>query len=143
MFGPILLTTFAAAVGLSSLVVTQEFSFPPSAPIAQTTAQKPWPPPGVERQGLGVVTPRILKQTKPNYLPWAMHQKVTGFIDMEAVVEVDGTVGEVLVTHSLDSKFGLDDEAVETLKKWVFTPGMKDGIVVPVLIEVRMSFDLR
>ena len=72
-----------------------------------------------------------------------MKQKVTGFIDMEAVVEIDGTVGEVRVTQSLDSKFGLDDEAVATVKKWVFAPGTEDGVVVPVLVEVRMSFTLR
>lgn len=69
--------------------------------------------------------------------------KVAGFIDMEAVVEIDGTVGEARVTKSLDRKFGLDDEAVSTLKKWLFAPGTKDGVVVPVLVEVRMSFTLR
>jgi periplasmic protein TonB len=142
MLGPILLTMFVAA-GLSALVVAHEPSLAPSPPEVQTTGAKPWPPPGVVRQGLGVVTPRLLNDVKPNYLPMAVKQKVTGFIDMEAVVEIDGTVREVRVTKSLDSKFGQDDEAVATVKKWLFAPGMKDGVVVPVLIEVRMSFTLR
>ena len=94
MLGPILLTMFVADAGLNSLVVAQELSLPPSPPAVQTTAEKPWPPPGVVRQGLGVVSPRLLKDVKPNYLPWAMKQKVTGFIDMKAVVEIDGTVRE-------------------------------------------------
>jgi len=34
----------------------------------------------------------------------------------------------------------MDEEAVECLKKWQFTPGSKDGVVVPVLVEVEMSF---
>ena len=47
------------------------------------------------------------------------------------------------MTRSLDAEFGLDDEAVKTVKKWEFTPGKKDGEVVPMLIEVEMSFTLR
>ena len=89
-----------------------------------------------------MVSPRLLKDAKPNYLPSAMQHKVSGFIGMEAVVEIDGTVGEVRVTQPLDRKFGLDDEAVATVKKWLFAPGTKDGVVVPVVIEVRMSFKL-
>jgi TonB family protein len=142
MLGLILFTMLVDA-GLSALVVAHEPSLPPSPPAVQTTGEKPWPPPDVVRQGWGVVAPRLLNDVKPNYLPMAMKQKITGFVDMEAVVEIDGTVRDIRVTKSLDSKFGQDDEAVATVKKWLFAPGLKDGVVVPVLVEVRMSFTLR
>ena len=43
----------------------------------------------------------------------------------------------------VDRRFGLDDEAVSTVKKWQFAPGKKDGIIVPVVVEIEMSFSLR
>jgi hypothetical protein len=39
--------------------------------------------------------------------------------------------------RSLDHKFGLRDEAIACLKQWWFTPGTKDGVAVPVLVQVE------
>ena len=72
-----------------------------------------------------------------------MKSKIEGIVEMEAVVLTDGTVGEVRVVRSLDKQFGLDDAAVEALKKWRFTPARREGIAVPVLVTVEMTFTLR
>jgi hypothetical protein len=32
--------------------------------------------------------------------------------------------------------------AVRALKQWQFTPGQKDGIAVPVVVEVEMTFSI-
>jgi protein TonB len=120
-------------------VATQQ----PTASPAQTTSEKPWPPAGVFRHSDGVTLPRVVKETKP-HLPAGAHKaNVQGVVMMEAVVQTDGTVGEVRVIRSLDKKFGVDEEAVKTLKRWRFTPGKKDGVAVPVLIEVEMTFVMR
>ena len=115
---------------------------PPSAP-EQVAAEKPWPPPGVFRLSREIVAPRLVKELKPKYTPGAMDAGIAGGIVMEAVIDADGNVGEVRVRRSLDRKFGLDDEAVRTLKQWRFAPGTKDGVAVPVLVEVEMTFSLR
>ncbi len=73
----------------------------------------------------------------------AREAKIQGVIGMEVVVETDGTVGEVRVTRSLDKMLGLDDEAVRTVKKWRFEPAKKDGVAVPVVVEIEMTFTLR
>jgi periplasmic protein TonB len=97
----------------------------------------------VYRPGNGVTRPRVISDPpKPSYTADAMRAKVQGLIGLEAVVSPDGTVGEIRVTRSLDRRFGLDDEAVATLKKWRFVAGAKDGVAVPVLVEVEMSFTL-
>lgn len=143
MLTPIAVAILWAGAALSSPAATQSTAAAqPSAAPVQTPAEKPWPPPGVVRQGPGVVSPRLIKEWKPSYTAMAMKQKISGSIQLEAVVEVDGTVGEVRVKRSLDRKFGLDDEAVTTVKKWQFAPGTKDGVAVPVLIEIEMSFTL-
>jgi TonB family protein len=129
MLGPIVLAILVAGAAFSSPIATQATATQqPSASPVQTTAEKPWPPPGVVRAGVGDVSPRVITQTRASYLPQAMHEKIAGVIELEAVVETDGTVSKVRVKRSLDRKFGLDDEAVRTVKEWQFAPGKKDGI---------------
>lgn len=91
----------------------------------------------------GVVMPTVIKETKPRYNRDAMRARVQGNIVMDVVVEPTGNVGEVKVTKSLDEKFGLDEEAVRTVKEWKFKPGTRNGKPVPVRVEIEMTFTLR
>ena len=115
----------------------------PAAPAAQPTAETPWPPVGVIRSGGDVTAPRLIKSARPNYPAEAMRAKVQGRVMLEAVVQPDGTVGEVRVTRSLDRKFGMDESAVKALKEFRFTPGTKDGVPVPVLVSSEIEFTTR
>ncbi|PYR78663.1 MAG: hypothetical protein DMF86_05385 [Acidobacteria bacterium] len=72
-----------------------------------------------------------------------MRAKVSGTISLEAVVLPDGNVGEVRITRSLDPTFGLDQEAVRTVKSWKFRPGMRQGQPVAVWVIVEVEFTLR
>ena len=98
---------------------------------------------GAYREGNGVTSPTILREVKPNYTGEAMRARIQGLVKMEAIVLPDGSVGDVRVIRSLDQQFGLDKEAVKTVKQWRFRPGMRLGQPVPVLIEIEMSFTLR
>jgi TonB family protein len=98
---------------------------------------------GVFRPGNGVTSPRLIKEVKPNYTGDAMRAKIQGEVTLEAVVMPDGSVGQVQITRSLDSVFGLDQEAIRTVKQWRFAPGMRQGVPVPVLVEIAMTFTLR
>ena len=69
-----------------------------------------------------------------------MRARVQGKVVMEAVVQADGTVGEVRVQQSLDRKFGVDDAAVKAVKEMRFAPATKDGLPVPVVTQIEMSF---
>jgi TonB family protein len=71
-----------------------------------------------------------------------MRARIEGSVLLEAVVGIDGRVGAVHVVRSLDPLNGLDEQAVRALQQWTFTPGMKDGLAVPVLISVQLSFTL-
>lgn len=140
MLVPIVLTILVAsacAAGQSSAP-----QLPPASP-SQPPVDTPWPPAGVYRQGAGVTTPRLIKPVYARYLPEAMRKGVQGSVLLEAVIETDGTVGEVRITRSLDRASGMDEEAVESLKKWRFAPGTKDDVPVSVVVEVEMSFTLR
>jgi TonB family protein len=88
-------------------------------------------------------SPMLIREYKPNYTEEARRRKIEGIVEMDAVVLEDGTVGDVVVTKSLDQEYGLDDEAVKTLKKWRFKPATRDGKPIAKHIFVEMSFTLR
>ena len=98
---------------------------------------------GAYREGNGVTSPVLIHETKPNYTGEAMRARIQGLVKLEAIVMPDGSVGDVRVVHSLDQQFGLDKEAIKTLRQWRFKPGMRLGQPVPVLILVEISFTLR
>jgi TonB family protein len=91
----------------------------------------------------GVTAPRLVKETKPRYTADAMRAKIQGIVRLEAVVRPDGTITDIKVTQSLDKDLGLDNQAIEAMKKWEFKPGTKDGKPVAVRIEAEMSFRLK
>jgi len=98
---------------------------------------------GAYHPGNGVTSPELVREVKPTYTGEAMRAKIQGMVTMEAIVMPDGTVGQVRITRSLDDRFGLDQEAIRTVKLWRFKPGMRLGVPVPVLVEIEMQFTLR
>jgi periplasmic protein TonB len=98
---------------------------------------------GVYRPGNGVNLPKVLREVRPNYTSDAMRAKVQGVVVLECVVRPDGTVGDVQIVRSLDSTFGLDQEAIKAAKQWRFAPGTRMGEPVPVLVSIELTFTLR
>jgi periplasmic protein TonB len=98
---------------------------------------------GVYRPGNGVSLPRVLKEVRPQYTSDAMRAKVQGTVLLECIVQKDGSVGDVQIVRSLDSTFGLDQEAIKAAKGWRFAPGTRLGEPVPVQITIELTFTLR
>ena len=91
----------------------------------------------------GVTLPVPVRQVKAGYTAAAMDARVEGTVLMDAVVLADGKVGDVKVTQSLDTEYGLDTQAVEAIKQWLFKPGTKDGKPVAVRVAIEMTFTLK
>jgi protein TonB len=98
---------------------------------------------GAYRLGNGVQTPVAIREVKPQYTAEAMRAKVQGVVMLNCIVMPDGTVGNVEIVRSLDSSFGLDQEAVKAAKQWRFRPGTRLGEPVPVLVTIELTFTLR
>ena len=98
---------------------------------------------GVYRPGSGITTPRVIREVKPAYTPDALRAKIQGEVWLDCVVTPGGDVGTCDVVRSLDGVFGLDQEAIKAAKQWRFSPGMKQGVPVPVLVTISMGFTLR
>jgi periplasmic protein TonB len=99
---------------------------------------------GAYRPGNGVETPRLLKEVKPQYTAPAMRAKIQGEVLLECVVMPDGNVApNIRILRSLDSTFGLDQEAIKAARQWRFAPGTRQGQPVPVLVTIQIAFTLR
>ena len=59
---------------------------------------------------------------------------------LEILVAADGGVSDVRVVRPLG--MGLDEKAVEAVKRWRFRPGMEDSRPVRVLAGIEVNFRL-
>src|SRR5262245_38491915 len=96
---------------------------------------------GAFRPGDGISPPKLIRQVEPKYTNEARQAKISGDVELEAVVNADGQVGDIRVVRSLDSRFGLDQNAVTAAKLLLFTPGHdSSGRAVPVIVTLILSF---
>ena len=66
--------------------------------------------------------------------------KIKGTVLLAVAINAGGTVDAVKVVCSLEPS--LDQNAVDAVRQWKFTPATKDGEPVPVQIEVSVGFRL-
>ena len=99
-----------------------------------------WPPPGAFRLGDGVTAPQVVHRGKPFYTRLALQAKIEGTVHTEAVVRKDGTVGDAIIVRSLDQTFGLDRQALDSVKEWTFVPSTRNGEPVDVVVSIEVAF---
>jgi TonB family protein len=98
------------------------------------------PPVALGQAGSAGSEPVVIRRVEPNYPSAAKRDKLQGSVDLQVVVLANGTVGDVRVVKSLDRITGLDDEAVNAARKWLFRPAMKDGQPVEKTVTLVMDF---
>ena len=97
---------------------------------------------GVYQPGNGVTRSSRAFVPKPQYTADAMRARIQGIVLVECVVTPSGTCTDTRVVRSLDPTFGLDQEAIKAARLWRFSPGMRQGQPVPVLVTIELSFSL-
>lgn len=102
--------------------------------------QPPPPPAGPLPVGGRIKEPRKIRHVPPVYPAMAQQARIEGVVVIEAVIGTDGRVTQARV---LQSKPFLDDAALAAVKQWVFTPTLLNGVPVPVIMTVKVTFTLR
>ena len=99
------------------------------------------PPPPVRplRVGLDVREPRKVKDVAPVYPPLAVMTRVQGVVILECQIDPRGRVAEVKVLRGIVM---LNEAAVEAVRQWVYTPTLVNGVPVPVVMTVTVTFQL-
>lgn len=96
---------------------------------------------GPFRPGSGIQPPRLVSEVKPDYTEDARRRGLEGEVVLEIVVRRDGRVGEVRVIKGLGA--GLDQQAVQAVRRWTFVSATRKGRPVDVIVEVAVEFTLR
>jgi len=95
---------------------------------------------GVFRVGGGVTAPALLFKVEPEYSEEARKAKYQGTVLLYIEVDPSGKATNIKVARSLG--LGLDEKAIEAVKKWKFKPGYKDGKPVTVAATIEVNFRL-
>ncbi|MEO8725887.1 MAG: energy transducer TonB [Acidobacteriaceae bacterium] len=95
---------------------------------------------GVFRVGNGVSAPEVIRQVDPEFSEEARKAKYQGVVVLQAVVDQSGHTTNIKVIRGLG--LGLDEKAVEALRKWLFKPAQKDGHPVAVMSNFEINFHL-
>lgn len=92
------------------------------------------------RIGNGVTAPKVLNNPIAEFSEEARKAKYQGACLLSLIVDEHGMPQNVRVIHPLG--MGLDEKALEAVQKYRFKPAMKDGVPVPVRINVVVNFRL-
>ena len=101
------------------------------------------PPPPVQKPlqvGGAIRTPVKVRDVPPVYPPIAQAARVQGIVILEATIGADGRVVNARVLRSVAL---LDQAALEAVRRWEFTPTLLNGVPVPIVMTVTVSFVLR
>jgi len=88
----------------------------------------------------GVSAPSVLSKVEPEYSEEARQTKWQGTVVLALVIDDQGRPRNFKVVRS--PGLGLDQKAIETVEKWCFKPGVKDGKPVPVQATIDVNFRL-
>jgi len=94
--------------------------------------------PAVLRQSVVDQKARLTSTFEPASNEYAQNHGVAGMCLYHVVIGADGKPGEVAVARPIG--FGLDESAVDTIRKATFQPAIKDGKPVPVMLDLVVEF---
>jgi len=84
--------------------------------------------------------PRAIYSPQPEYTDEARQSRREGICVVSLMVGIDGRPSNVVVTKKLG--MGLDEKAVEALRKWKFEPARRSGRPVPARLSLSLSFKI-
>jgi TonB family protein len=88
----------------------------------------------------GVTPPKAVYQREPEFSEFARAQRFQGTLGMNVTVDKTGQVSRVSITNALG--MGLDEQAVDMVRTWRFTPASRNGEPVAVGVWIEVSFNL-
>jgi len=84
--------------------------------------------------------PRPIFTPDPKYTEPAQQARFQGVVILSTVIEKTGNTGAVRIMRPLG--FGLDEQAIETVKTWRFQPAERNGEPVATQMNIQIAFRL-
>jgi len=101
----------------------------------------PSEPTGPIRVGGDVKPPDKIYSPSPQYTEIARKARITGVVIVEAIIDKQGNVTNVKILKGLP--MGLDQSAVDAVKRWRFEPATLNGKPVAVIYNLTINFQLQ
>jgi protein TonB len=95
-------------------------------------------PSDVYRVGNGVTPPMVLSKVDPAAPDEAGADNLAGTVILSSIIGTSGQAEDLHVVKSIDAAF--DSKAIEAVSKWVFRPGMSNGVPVKVRATIEVNF---
>jgi periplasmic protein TonB len=95
---------------------------------------------GLYAIGGGVSSPVPIFTPDPDFSDEARRAKYQGICVISVIVDAHGNTQDPKVVRTLG--MGLDEKALDAVRKWRFKPAMKGNMPVPVRINVEVNFRL-
>ena len=137
---------------IQSKETAQPMAQDPDSPATKSQPQtsSAAPPPVSSASGGPASAPTVdadykasyLQNPKPPYPPLAFRLRAEGKVILIAEVLPNGQSGSVQILESSGNEM-LDKSALETVKKWRFTPARKDGVIVTQAVRIPITFSLK
>ncbi|MEA2346017.1 MAG: periplasmic protein TonB [Thermoanaerobaculia bacterium] len=105
-----------------------------------TEAPQPKAPDAPLRVGGDVKAPVAISKVDPVYPEVARKARISGIVIVECTISKNGDVTDIHVLKPLP--FGLDQAAVDAVKRWKFKPGTLNGQPVDVIFNLTVNFKL-
>lgn len=83
-----------------------------------------------------------LNNPKPPYPPVAFQMRIEGTVTVKALVQADGSCGEVLLGRSSGNAL-LDQSALKTVADWKFVPAKAQGKDIAQWVSIPITFALK
>jgi TonB family protein len=90
--------------------------------------------------GNGTSLPRATYTPEPEFSEQARHAKYQGTVVLSIVVDKAGRISRIRLQRALG--LGLDENAMEGVKRWRFNPATRNGEPVAVAMNIEVSFNL-
>ena len=84
--------------------------------------------------------PAVLRQVEPEYSEDARKARLTGTVVLYVEIDERGRVSKVEVRQSLG--LGLDEKAIEAIRKWRFRPYLSAGEPIPVCTATLLNYQI-
>jgi TonB family protein len=112
--------------------------------VPPTTVPPPALRPGtlVNLTDAGVIAPVTQSAPALRYPPIAERQRVEGTVELNILVDEKGNVVETMLVTPAGGKSGLNEAAVDNVKRRRYRPATKDGVPVKVWYPVSVRFVL-
>jgi len=87
-----------------------------------------------------ITPPEVLYYTDPFYTRTAREKKIEGTVTIEGAFDVKGCMRVVRLVKTIG--FGLDENALDALRSWRFSPATRNGEPVDAIAQIDIDFSL-